>query len=238
MSKSASLAFIILLSFGFSPKSDSYISENLEIEKLTENTYLHTSFFPYKGSKVRCNGLVYVKNGEAFIIDSPTENVSSEELIDWLENEKDLKVVGVVGTHFHADCLGGLEVFMERKIPTYSTELTKELAVGEEMPQAEHTFKNKKHFMGKSLLLKYFGPGHTKDNIVAYIPSEKVLFGGCLIKEIGAGEGYTGDADLNEWSNTVKEIKKKLPEAEYIVPGHGKSGDVSLLDYTIELFDK
>ncbi|WP_162628159.1 subclass B1 metallo-beta-lactamase [Arcticibacterium luteifluviistationis] len=232
------LFFASLVFTSYIPISDSYKSENLEIEKLTENTYVHTSFFPYKGSKVRCNGLVYVKNGEAFIIDSPTENVSSEELIDWLENEKHLKVVGVVGTHFHADCLGGLEVFMERNIPSYSTELTKELAVGEEMPQAEHTFKTKKYFMGKSLMLKYFGPGHTKDNIIAYIPSEKVLFGGCLIKEVGASEGYTGDAVVNEWSNTVRKIKGKLPEAEYIVPGHGKSGDVSLLDYTIELFDK
>jgi metallo-beta-lactamase class B len=53
--------------------------------------------------------LVYVKNNQAFVVDTPNDNEASEELINWLENNLKVKVVGVVGTHFHSDCLGGLE---------------------------------------------------------------------------------------------------------------------------------
>jgi metallo-beta-lactamase class B len=83
---------------------------------------------------------------------------------------------------------------------------------------------------------EYFGEGHTKDNIVSYFPSEKVLFGGCLIKEVNASKGYLGDANISEWSGTVQSVKRKYGNAKIVLPGHGKPGGMELLDYTIELF--
>ncbi|MDZ7613831.1 MAG: hypothetical protein U5K51_09100 [Flavobacteriaceae bacterium] len=38
----------------------------------------------------------------------------------------------------------------------------------------------------KKVNAEYFGEGHTKDNIVGYFPNENAVFGGCLIKEVGA----------------------------------------------------
>ena len=40
----------------------------------------------------------------------------------------------------------------------------------------------------------YFGEGHTKDNIMGYFTEDQALFGGCLIKKVGASKGYLGDA--------------------------------------------
>lgn len=88
------------------------------------------------------------------------------------------------------------------------------------------------------MLLKFFGEGHTSDDIVGYIPSEKALFGGCLIKSLKAGKGNLEDANINEWSTTVEMIKKEIPELAIVIPGHGKYGNEKLLDYTIELFRK
>ena len=84
----------------------------------------------------------------------------------------------------------------------------------------------------------FFGEGHTKDNIVSYIPSEKVLFGGCLLKTVGAKKGYLGDANTTDWSNTVAKIKKELSDIEYVIPGHGKTDGTELLTYTIQLFNE
>ena len=88
----------------------------------------------------------------------------------------------------------------------------------------------------ESIIVKFFGEGHTKDNVVGYFPSEHVLFGGCLIKELDASKGYLGDATIAEWSHTVERIKKEYPNLEIVVPGHGEHGDSKLLDYTIQLF--
>jgi metallo-beta-lactamase class B len=91
--------------------------------------------------------------------------------------------------------------------------------------------------MGKeSVIIKFFGEGHTRDNVVGYFPSEKILFGGCLIKEVGARKGYLGDANVADWSGTVRKIKKHYPSVNIVVPGHGAFGNKRLLDYTIRLF--
>lgn len=78
--------------------------------------------------------------------------------------------------------------------------------------------------------------GFTADNIVGYIPIEKALFGGCLIKSMNASKGFLGDAAPAEWSTTVEAIKMDLPDVKIIIPGHGKHGGRELLDYTIQLF--
>ena len=46
-----------------------------------------------------------------------------------------------------------------------------------------------------------------------------------------------GDANTDKWSETVRKIKLKYPNAKLVIPGHGKSGGTELFDYTIELFD-
>lgn len=88
----------------------------------------------------------------------------------------------------------------------------------------------------KETITKFFGEGHTKDNVVGYFPSENILFGGCLLKELKASKGYLGDANISAWSNTVEKVKREYPDVKIIVPGHGKYGNHELLDYTIKLF--
>ena len=72
--------------------------------------------------------------------------------------------------------------------------------------------------------------------MVAYFPADNILFGGCLIKETGAGKGFLGDANISAWSATVAKIKEAYPQLKLVVPGHGRYGDTRLLDYTVELF--
>ncbi len=88
----------------------------------------------------------------------------------------------------------------------------------------------------EKIITKFFGEGHTRDNTVGYFPSENILFGGCLLKEPGAGKGYLGDANIKTWSGTVEKVKKEYPNVKIVVPGHGEHGDQRLLDYTINLF--
>ena len=50
--------------------------------------------------------------------------------------------------------------------------------------------------------------------------------------------GYLGDANIAQWSTTVRRVKGKFPNLRTVIPGHGKVGDRSLLDYTIQLFNE
>ncbi len=239
--------WILILLFGVNnvcaaqAKKTFYKSETLTIEKLTEHTLLHISYLNTNDfGKVACNGMIVIDNGEALIFDTPANDNTSKELIDWVENNLNCKVRGVIVTHFHTDCLGGLAEFHNRQIPSYATNKTIALAKSHNwtLPQNGFDVELVTQVGRKKVLNKYFGEGHTQDNIVSFFATEKVLFGGCLIKAIDAGNGNLEDANVNDWSTTVKKVKNEFPKAKLIIPGHGKPGGQELLDYTIKLFEK
>ncbi|MBN1786830.1 MAG: subclass B1 metallo-beta-lactamase [Sedimentisphaerales bacterium] len=89
---------------------------------------------------------------------------------------------------------------------------------------------------GEKIEVYFPGPSHTSDNVVVYFHSRKILFGGCMIKALAAkNAGYTEDADMQQWPDSVEKVLQKYGSAEIVVPGHGDYGDISLVKYTIEL---
>ncbi|MBS1782826.1 MAG: subclass B1 metallo-beta-lactamase [Bacteroidetes bacterium] len=216
-----------------------YKTEDLIVTQVTKNTFEHTSFLHTKDyGIVPGNGLMVRDNKEVIIFDTPADDKSAEELIHWVENSLHCKIIAVIPTHFHPDCLGGLKAFQDKGIPSYSYFKTIEFAKESNFVVPETGFKDSLILKvgNQKIIAQYFGEGHTKDNIVGYFPNENVLFGGCLIKEMNASKGYLHDANVNDWSATVEKVKKEYPHVKVVVPGHGKFGNEKLLDYTIELF--
>jgi metallo-beta-lactamase class B len=236
-----SYLFLLMLFSCKTPQSlvKPYETETLKIVKLTDKTFVHITYLQTESfGKVPCNGLIFMEHNEAIVFDTPANDTASGELIRYIETQLKCKPKAVVINHFHADCLGGLKAFHQRNIPSYAHSKTIELAKksGVEIPQLGFDGKQELTLGNKKIINQFYGEGHTQDNIVSYIPSENVLFGGCLIKEVGAGFGYLGDANTKEWSNTVIKIKKALPNLKFVIPGHGEVGGIELLDYTIEKF--
>jgi metallo-beta-lactamase class B len=222
----------------FKPK-EVYKTKNLIITQISENSFQHTSFLQTESfGNVPCNGLIVSNQNEIVIFDTPTTDSSSEELIKWINETLHSKINAIIPTHFHDDCLGGLKAFHQHQIPSYSYYKTIEFAKENNSEIPQNSFKEPLLLKvgDKDIIAKHFGEGHTKDNVVGYFPHENTMFGGCLTKTLNANKGYLGDANVSEWSNTVKKIKLEYPNIKIVVPGHGKYGDIKLLDYTINLF--
>jgi metallo-beta-lactamase class B len=219
-----------------------YQTENLIIKKLSNHIYEHISYLNTDDyGKVGCNGMLVINENKGIVFDTPTDNKSSLELINFVNNELKSEITAIIPTHFHEDCLGGIEEFEKHNIPTYATKKTIELIKkdGKNLPKSIKEFDNNLtlDIGNKKVYADYFGEGHTKDNIIGYFPEDNAIFGGCLIKKVGASKGYLGDANTDKWSETVSKIKLKYPKIEIVIPGHGKSGGTELFDYTIELFE-
>ncbi len=234
-------AFLYLaLSFTLSAQSKTvYETKTLKIEQIAQNSFVHVSYLQTQDfGYVACNGMVVIDRNEAIVFDTPTNDQVSEELIDWLKTEKQAEVKALVVTHFHVDCLGGISAFHSRGIPSYANHLTITLADKNNRELPKNGFsKSLKLTVGKKKVINTFiGEGHTKDNIVGYFPSEKVLFGGCLVKSVGASKGNLEDANELAWSQTMRDLKKAIPKVKIVVPGHGQTGNAELLDYTEQLF--
>jgi glyoxylase-like metal-dependent hydrolase (beta-lactamase superfamily II) len=75
------------------------------------------------------------------------------------------------------------------------------------------------HLGKRKVELKHLGAGHTRGDIIAWIPDTKTLFSGDLL-EYGATP-YCGDAQLEEWPATLEKLK--AINAEAAVPGRGSA---------------
>lgn len=218
-----------------------YKSENLVIRKISDHIYEHTSFLnsPDFG-KVSCNGMIVDNGNEAVIFDTTTDDKSSGELINFVTEKLQSKIKGIIPAHFHEDCVGGLEKFNEQNIPVFASNKTIAFlkAKNRKFSKPITGFDDSLalNVGNKKVYAQYFGEGHTKDNIVGYFPDDKAVFGGCLIKEVGATKGNLEDANTKDWPATVEKLKGKYTETAIVIPGHGKSGGPELFDYTIKLF--
>ena len=235
------LVFLFKIQAIFAQQTQSiYSTETLQIHQISPNSFVHISYLNTDDfGKVGCNGMIVIHGGEAVVFDTPANEVASGELIRWLENEQKVNIKAILATHFHNDCLGGLKSFHAIGVPSYGTHKTIALAkkAGELTPKNGFSKKIKFDVGDLAVETRYFGEGHTRDNVVAFVPSDQLLFGGCLIKAQGASFGFLGDANTGSWSETVKKVKSSFPNVQTVIPGHGNIGGVELLDYTIRLFE-
>jgi len=147
-------------------------------------------------------------------------------------------VESIIVTHWHDDCLGGLQTIHAAGIKSYALERTRELCEGKSLPIPQFGFEDslsvKLH--SKTAQAYYLGAGHSEDNIVVFIPEDNVLFGGCAVKSLAArGMGNIADANLQQWPGTLQAILAKFPQSKIVVPGHGNSGDLELVRHTLDL---
>ncbi len=218
------------------------ISNDLELIKLKNGIFIHVSYInmPQYG-RVPANGLLIIDKKEALILDTPWNNQLTEQLFNWVKNNYKAEIKYVVINHFHEDNMGGLETAHKKGAVSYSLDITKEILKKNNKVLPIKTFKNElKLKSGKINIIAFYpGAGHTVDNIVIWLPEQKILFGGCLIKSLSSRNlGNTEDADIKEWPKTVEKVLEKYSSAEIVIPGHGEPGGIELLKHTIELCKK
>lgn len=218
-----------------------YASEHLIVNKLSEQIYQHISFLHTDNfGKVACNGMIVVYESESIVFDTTTDDQSSLELIQFINQELKANIAAVIPTHFHEDCVGGMKAFASRNIPIYASKRTEELLKENNYPIATPLLTFERSLAlplgNTAVYAEYIGEGHTTDNVIGYVPDSGAIFGGCLVKAWGASKGYLGDANTEKWSETVQIIKENYPQVAIVIPGHGKPGGTELFDYTIRLF--
>lgn len=237
------LMVIVILSGGWCLGEESgkriKISEDIFLEQLSENVFLHETFKYYKKmGRIGANGLVVVSGKEALLIDTPWNNRLTAVLCDWFLKEKGITINQVVGGHSHIDCLGGLGEMHRRGARSYGYSLTAAFAREKDNPVPKHVFDDSMTLtLGtKKIVMQFCGAGHTRDNIVVWLPEEKILFGGCLVKALNwKGLGYMKEGDLASYPGTIDRVMKQFPDARMVVPGHGQRGTRMLLTHTRQL---
>lgn len=209
---------------------------HLKLVQIERDCWLHISWLRYGNAWVPCNGLVVMDRGEAVVVDTPVSDSLSWLLLNWVHQQK-ATVKHLVASHHHVDCLGGLAPFINTGAQTWSHKRCCALAKadGFECTQRYFTDTLTLPFGRRRAEVYYPGAGHAPDNVVTYFPYRQLLFGGCLVKALGADVGNIADADLGQWPMTINAVKTRYAKVRTVVPGHGAPGTKKLLKYTEQL---
>jgi len=218
------------------------VSDDVTLQPVTSGVWVCTSYFDVPNSgRIGANGLLVVSGEDAVLINLPWTDAQTAALFDWIAKNSGATVKSVVPTHFHQDCMGGLAEAHRRGATSYALDKTIALARKDRLPVPQVPFKLRTAVRcgTEIILLGYPGPGHTTDNIVAWMPKLQVLFGGCLIKSLDEQSlGNTSDGDLAAYPTTLQKVRTAYRNARIVVPGHGDWGGPGLIDHTLKLCSK
>jgi glyoxylase-like metal-dependent hydrolase (beta-lactamase superfamily II) len=179
-----------------------------------------------------------VTNKGVVMFDTPWDTTQFQPLLDSIEARHHKKVILSVSTHFHEDRTGGIDFLKAKGVKTYSSRQTYDLCKQRGEKQAEFYFTKDTTFKTGNYDFQVFypGPGHAPDNIVIWLPKEKVLYGGCFVKSMEATNlGNLSDANLQEWPLSIHKVLNKFPSPAYVIPGHDGWQDNQSLQHTLQL---
>jgi len=239
------LALILAISLAIVPAVSAHDQDEISLNPI--QVAPHTYFVqgrPEMGSAKNQNfisnaGFVVTPKG-VVVIDALGSPILAQKLMLEIRKVTKQKVVAVILTHYHADHIYGLQVFKQAGAKIYAQELGKDYLYSETARQrlkasridfapwissatrlipADIWVVNEKSITigGIVFQLSKVGPAHTPEDLMVYVPSEKVLFVGDLV--FRGRIPFVGNADSKGWLNALDRIEQIDPKI--IIPGHG-----------------
>lgn len=152
------------------------------------------------------NCYILIKDDKCLIIDPGDE---SDKIISKIGN---LKVEGIIITHYHFDHIGALDDIKNK----YNT-LVYDISNLEE----------KQYNISGFIFDVIYTKGHHETCITIYFKQEQIMFTGDFLFKEGIGRTDLETGNYDDMRNSLNKIKK-YPKATMIYPGHGNT---STLEY-------
>ena len=232
---------LVVGSFVCAPIRSATVAHDVRVRPLDEGLWLVESESDWNGATIGANALILATSEMVLMVDTPWTNEQTGYLLDWIDREIGLPVRYLVVTHGHQDRIGGIAEAHKRGIQTLGFQGTTESAANHGYQPPQTTFSDTLELdLGDDVArLLYPGPGHSADNIVVWFEKRRLLYGGCLVKNLTSqGLGYTGDADLEAWPTSLANVQGLAPDPTMVIPGHGEVGDAALIEHTVHLLDQ
>jgi glyoxylase-like metal-dependent hydrolase (beta-lactamase superfamily II) len=209
--------------------------KKITFSEIAKNVYAYTT----EGDP---NSAVVIGDDSVLVMEAQATPVMANALIEKIRTVTDKPIKYLILSHYHAVRVLGASAFQGAEIIASDQTLEMINERGEQdfksetdrFPRLFRSVESIPHLtyptqtfskdmtinLGKRRVeLKHLGAGHTRGDIIAWIPDCKALFSGDLL-EYGATP-YCGDAQLAEWPATLLNIEAL--KAETAVPGRGNA---------------
>ena len=181
------------------------------------------------------NSLVHVGTADVTIVGATWTPHTAALLHERIRAITPLPVARVLLTNYHHDRAGGTAYWRGIGAEVLATEHTARLlalhwdclvrdirATYPDYPvlpraQPTRTIAADERFEGGTIRLLYLGPSHTEDGLFVWFPAQRVLYGGCILKE---QLGNVDSANLAEYPRTLRRLVALGLPFDCIVSGH------------------
>lgn len=212
----------------FHPAAAQDASGKLTVHQVSGSVYVIEDNFYYKE-----NSAFYVGDKSVTVIGATWTPEIAKLLFEEIKKITDKPVTDVILTNYHPDRAGGSGFFKTIGAALHSTQMTFDCLKSDWNLVVESMQHGLPDYPSLPLVLPdsvhagnfdlqngkvsaiYYGPSHTSDGIVVYFPSEKILYGGCILKE---HLGNLDFAELAEYPKTLKRMKGL--DVKIIIAGH------------------
>jgi glyoxylase-like metal-dependent hydrolase (beta-lactamase superfamily II) len=183
------------------------------------------------------------------VIDALGSPQLARELLAAIARVTPQPVTHVVITHYHADHIYGLQEFRRRgarivaqrgaleyihsdtaasRLQASRAELGPWIDAQTQLVVPDQWVDGPGELVvgGTRLLLQPVGPAHTPEDLVVFLPSERVLFAGDLV--FRGRVPFVGQADSRRWIAALDTLLKM--DAKVVVPGHGALSTSAVAD--------
>jgi glyoxylase-like metal-dependent hydrolase (beta-lactamase superfamily II) len=201
-------------------------SHGVTLRPIAPGVWLHVTTRDGFGA----NGLLVEGDHASILVDSGYRDADAAHLLAFAAR-RHRPVAALIVSHAHDDRIGGAGLIQRRGVPVYG--LARTIAHARErhqtIPDRAVRDGDTVSVGGLSVTVGFVGPGHSDDNLIVWVPSARVLFGGCLVKSAVATDlGNVAEPDLVAWSRAIATLRTRFPDALEVVPGHGPLGGDAL----------
>lgn len=216
--------------FGLTGSSALAAEPAVSLSHLRGNVYLVEDTF-----YTRENSAVYVGANHVTVVGATWTPETAKLLAGEIAKVTAKPVTEVIDTNYHPDRAGGNAYFKGIGAKIISMQMTRDLMKSNwdavvatthqampaypllpaVLPDTVHPGDFALQDGGVQAI--YLGPSHTPDGIFVYFPAEKVLYGGCILKEQLGSLAY---ANLEEYPKTLRKLQGLNLGFATIIAGH------------------
>lgn len=181
------------------------------------------------------NSAVYVGADHVTVVGATWTPKTAQLLAGEIAKVTKKPITEVIDTNYHPDRAGGNEYFRSIGAKIISTEMTRKLmqtgwdevvgATRRSIPNypllpavlPDTIYPGNFALQDGRIKAIYLGPSHTPDGIFVYFPQEKVLYGGCILKEQLGNLAY---ANIEAYPKTLRQLQQLQLGFTTIIAGH------------------
>ena len=181
------------------------------------------------------NSAVYIGEDHVTVIGATWTPETAEMLVKAIGKVTPKPVTEVINTNYHPDRAGGNAYFKRIGVKIIATVMTVDqmksgwdaviAATRQGFPAypqlplvlPDFTLPSDFSLQNGAVRAIYTGESHTSDGICVYFPTEKVLYGSCILKERLGNLDY---ANLTEYPKTLRKLQKLELGFTTIIAGH------------------